>query len=82
MEKYRLPYRRAYVYVKERRTFINPNPAFKQQLKEYERSKYYVSSLKRFKAYMKVNGGENKFKLVSCVVVIIGVIVPLAVLLT
>ncbi|KDR22355.1 dual specificity protein phosphatase 19 [Zootermopsis nevadensis] len=37
MKKQGMSYQQAFLYLKERRTMINPNPGFAQQLKDYEK---------------------------------------------
>lgn len=81
MQKYKLTYEQAFRYVRSKRPFINPNPSFVNQLKKYERNQYYVGHFKRMEAYMKVNSGENKFKVMSVVVIVVGMLLPVVVLL-
>lgn len=80
MEKYKLTFEQAYLYVRQRRRFINPNPGFVRQLREYQRLKYDVKGFHRFEAYMNVNARKHKYKIVSLAAVVVGVLVPLALL--
>lgn len=80
MEKYKLTYDQAVVYVRQRRRFINPNPGFVSQLREYQRLNYDVNGFYRFEAYMNVNARKHKYKIASLAAVVVGVLVPLAVL--
>lgn len=80
MEKYKLTYDQAFVYVRQRRRFINPNPGFVAQLKEYQRLNYDVNGFYRFEAYMNVNARKYKYKIASVAAVVVGILVPLAVL--
>lgn len=80
MEKYKLTYDQAYAYVQQRRKFINPNPGFVRQLKEYHRLNYDVSGFSRFEAYMNINARKHKYKIVSVAAVVVGLLVPIAVL--
>ncbi|XP_028037862.1 dual specificity protein phosphatase 1B-like [Bombyx mandarina] len=80
MEKYKLTFEQAYVYVRQRRRFINPNPGFVKQLREYHRLGYDVSSFQRFEAYMHVKARKHKYKIASLAAVMVGVLVPIVML--
>ncbi|XP_026317322.1 dual specificity protein phosphatase 1B-like [Hyposmocoma kahamanoa] len=80
MERYELTYQQAYNYVRQRRRFINPNPGFISQLQQYERLNYDVDSFSRFEAYVNVNARKHKYKIASFAAVVVGVLVPIAVL--
>ncbi|XP_049881916.1 dual specificity protein phosphatase MPK-4-like [Pectinophora gossypiella] len=80
MEKYQLGYDQAYNYVRQRRRFINPNPGFVNQLREYERLSYDVNGLQRLEAYMNVNARKHKYKIASLAAIVVGILVPVAVL--
>ncbi|XP_026760366.2 dual specificity protein phosphatase MPK-4-like [Galleria mellonella] len=80
MEKYKLTFEQAYSYVRQRRRFINPNPGFVSQLKEYQRLNYDVNGFHRFEAYMNVNARKHKYKIVSLAAVMVGLLVPIVVL--
>lgn len=80
MEKYKLTFEQAYSFVRQRRKFINPNPGFIKQLKQYHKLNYDVNGFQRFEAYMNVNARKHKYKIASLAAVIVGVLVPLAVL--
>ncbi|XP_063834963.1 dual specificity protein phosphatase MPK-4-like [Ostrinia nubilalis] len=81
MEKYSLTFEQAYFYVRQRRRFINPNPGFVSQLKEYQRLNYDVKGFQRFEAYMNVNARKHKYKIASLAAVLVGVLVPIVVLI-
>lgn len=81
MEKYRLTFEQAFTYVRARRRFINPNPGFVSQLRDYQRMNYDVNGFYRFEAYMNVNARKHKFKIASLAAVMVGMLVPLAVLI-
>lgn len=80
MEKYDLTFEEAFNFVRQRRRFINPNPGFVAQLREYERLNYDVKGFHRFEAYMNVNARKHKYKIASLAAVIVGILVPIAVL--
>lgn len=80
MEKYKMTFEDAYEYVRDRRKFINPNPGFITQLKEYERLNYDVSGFHRFEAYLHLNARKHKYKIVSFAAVMVGLLVPIAVM--
>ncbi|CAK1546806.1 unnamed protein product [Leptosia nina] len=80
MQKYGLTFEQAFNFVKQRRSFINPNPGFIRQLKQYQRMNYDVRGLQRFEAYMNVTARKHRFKIASFAAVVVGIIVPLAVL--
>lgn len=80
MEKYNLTFEQAYFYVKQRRKFINPNPGFISQLKEFQRLNYDVNGFQRFEAYMNVNARKHKYKIASMAAVLVGILVPIVVL--
>ncbi|KAG6443642.1 dual specificity protein phosphatase 1B-like [Manduca sexta] len=80
MEKYKLSFEQAFVYVRQRRRFINPNPGFVSQLREYQRQNYDVNGFHRFEAYMNVNARKHKYKIASFAAVMVGILVPIAVL--
>ncbi|XP_013194466.1 uncharacterized protein LOC106138032 [Amyelois transitella] len=80
MEKYKLTYPQAHAYVRQRRKFINPNPGFVAQLKEYERLNYDVSTFHRFGAYVDVNARRHKYKIASVAAIVFGIMVPMVVL--
>ncbi|XP_013148807.1 PREDICTED: dual specificity protein phosphatase 1B-like, partial [Papilio polytes] len=81
MAKYQLTFEEAYSYVRNRRRFINPNPGFISQLKEYERMNYDVNSFLRLEAYLNVKAREHKYKIASVTAIFVGILVPLAVLI-
>lgn len=81
MEKYRLSYEQAHAYVKQRRNFINPNPGFVNQLREYQRLNYDVNGFHRFEAFMNVNARKHKYKIASMAAVAVGILVPIVVLI-
>ncbi|CAG5037831.1 unnamed protein product [Parnassius apollo] len=81
MAKYNLSFEEAFSYVRNRRRFINPNPGFISQLKEYQRLNYDVDGLLRLEAYLCVKAREHKYKIASVAAVCVGIIVPLAVLI-
>lgn len=76
MSKYKMTFEQAYVYVRQRRRFINPNTGFVSQLREYQRLNYDVNGIHRFEAYMNVNARKHKYKIASVAAVLFGVIVP------
>ncbi|CAH0731609.1 unnamed protein product, partial [Brenthis ino] len=80
MEKYKLTFEQAYNFVRQRRSFINPNPGFVNQLKQYHQMNYDVSGFQRFEAYMNVNARKHKYTIASLAAVLVGVIVPIVVL--
>ncbi|KAM3957293.1 uncharacterized protein ACR2FA_008720 [Aphomia sociella] len=80
MEKYKLTFDQAYSYVRQRRRFINPNPGFVNQLKEYQRLNYDVKGFHRFEAYMNVNARKHRYKIASLAAVVVGILVPMVVL--
>ncbi|KAJ0171128.1 hypothetical protein K1T71_013327 [Dendrolimus kikuchii] len=80
MEKYKLTFEQAFLYVRQRRKFINPNPGFVNQLKEFQRLNYDVNGFHRFEAYVHVNARKHKYKIASLAAVAVGVLVPIAVL--
>ncbi|XP_046974194.1 dual specificity protein phosphatase MPK-4-like [Vanessa cardui] len=80
MAKYKLTFEQAYAFVRQRRRFINPNPGFVNQLKQYHRMNYDVRGYQRFEAYMNVNARKHKYKIASLAAVVVGLIVPIAVL--
>ncbi|XP_053618998.1 uncharacterized protein LOC128680159 isoform X2 [Plodia interpunctella] len=82
MEKYKLTFAQAFAYVRQRRKFINPNPGFVAQLKEYEKMNYDVGTFNRFEAYMNVNARRHKYKIASFAAILVGVMVPMVVLMT
>ncbi|CAH2060824.1 unnamed protein product, partial [Iphiclides podalirius] len=81
MEKYKLRFEEAFSYVRSRRRFINPNPGFVSQLREFERLNYDVNGLLRLEAYLNVKAREHKYKIASMAAVFVGLLVPLAVLI-
>ncbi|XP_050357190.1 dual specificity protein phosphatase MPK-4-like [Nymphalis io] len=81
MAKYKLTFERAYAFVRQRRRFINPNPGFVNQLKQYHRMNYDVRGYQRFEAYMNVNARKHKYKIASLAAVMVGILVPIAVLI-
>ncbi|KAI5639979.1 dual specificity phosphatase, catalytic domain-containing protein [Phthorimaea operculella] len=81
MEKYKLNYEQAVNFVRSRRKFINPNPGFVAQLKQYADLNYDVNHLQRLEAYMNVNARKHKYKIASVAAVMVGIIVPVAVLI-
>ncbi|XP_068624620.1 uncharacterized protein [Battus philenor] len=81
MEKYHLTFDEAFAFVRNRRRFINPNPGFIEQLKEYERLNYDVNGFLRLEAYLSVKTREHKFKIASVTALFVGILVPLAVLI-
>ncbi|CAG9569787.1 unnamed protein product [Danaus chrysippus] len=81
MQKYKISYEQAFNFVRQRRRFINPNPGFVSQLKEYQRLNYDVNGFQRFEAFMNVNARRHKYKIASLAAVVVGVLVPLAVLI-
>lgn len=81
MEKYKLTFEEAFLYVKKQRKFINPNPGFVNQLKKYQRLNYDVNGFQRFEAYMHVNARKHKCKIASVAAVAVGVLVSIAVLI-
>ncbi|CAF4902436.1 dual specificity protein phosphatase MPK-4-like [Pieris rapae] len=80
MQKYGLRYEQAFNFVRQRRRFINPNPGFVNQLKQYQRINYDVRGIKRLEAYMNVNARKHRYKIASFAAVLVGIVVPLAVL--
>ncbi|KAJ2941042.1 hypothetical protein O0L34_g13172 [Tuta absoluta] len=81
MEKYKLNYQQAFNFVRSRRKFINPNPGFVAQLQQYHDLNYDVSHLQRLEAYMNVNARKHKYKIASVAAVLVGILVPVAVLI-
>ncbi|KOB70473.1 putative PASG [Operophtera brumata] len=82
MQKYRLTYEQAYAYVRQKRRFINPNSGFVAQLRQYQSLNYDVTNLQRLEAYMNVNARKHKFKLASIAAVAVGILVPIAILVS
>ncbi|CAG9796121.1 unnamed protein product [Diatraea saccharalis] len=80
MGKYKLSFEQAFGYVRQRRRFINPNPGFVNQLRQYQRLNYDVKGFHRFEAYMNVNARRHKYKIASLAAVVVGILVPIAVL--
>lgn len=80
MQKYGLSFEQAFAYVRQRRKFINPNPGFVEQLKEYHRLNYDVSSFQRFEAYINVKARKHKYKIASFAAVVVGILLPIAVM--
>ncbi|CAG4981111.1 unnamed protein product [Colias eurytheme] len=80
MQKYSLSFEQAYNFVRQRRKFINPNPGFVSQLKQYHKMNYDVNGLHRFEAYMNVNARRHRYKIASLAAVVVGLILPLAVM--
>ncbi|XP_059058465.1 dual specificity protein phosphatase MPK-4-like [Achroia grisella] len=80
MKRYKLTFDQAFSYVRQRRRFINPNPGFVNQLKEYQRMKYDVNGFHRFEAYMNVNARKHRYKIASLAAVMVGLLVPIVVL--
>ncbi|XP_072946035.1 uncharacterized protein [Epargyreus clarus] len=80
MQKYKLTFEQAYVFVRHRRKFINPNSGFVSQLREYQRLNYDVSGFHKFEAYMNVNARKHRYKIASVAAVVVGILVPIAVL--
>ncbi|XP_050678427.1 uncharacterized protein LOC126974788 [Leptidea sinapis] len=80
MQKYKLNYDQAFNFVRQRRKFINPNPGFVNQLREFHRLNYEVSGLHRLEAFVNVNARKHKYKIASFAAVVVGVLVPIVVL--
>lgn len=82
MQKYNLTFEQAYLFVRQRRRFINPNDGFCEQLKHYYKMGFDVSGLQRLEAFVNVQARRHKYKLASAVAAAVGVLVPLAVLVS
>ncbi|XP_023939014.2 uncharacterized protein LOC112046561 [Bicyclus anynana] len=80
MEKYKMTYDRAFHFVRQKRKFINPNPGFVAQLKEYHKLNYKVDGFQKFEAFMNVKTRKHRYKIASIAAVVIGVLLPLALL--
>lgn len=76
MEKYKMTFEQAFVYVRQRRKFINPNSGFVAQLREYQRLNYDVNGIQRLEAYMNVHARKHKYKIASAAALVFGVVVP------
>ncbi|XP_039761172.1 dual specificity protein phosphatase 1B-like isoform X2 [Pararge aegeria] len=80
MEKYQMSFEKAYHFVRQKRRFINPNPGFVAQLKEYQRLNYDVNGFHKFEAFVNVKARKHRYKIASIAAVVVGLLVPLAVL--
>lgn len=79
MQKYKLTFEQAFEHVRQKRKFINPNPGFIRQLKEYEKLDYDVGSLNKFENYFQ-HAKKHKYKIVSLAALAVGILVPIAVM--
>lgn len=82
MQKYNLSFEQAYVLVRQRRRFINPNNGFCEQLRDYYSMGFDVSGLQRLEAFVNVQARRHKYKIASAAAAVIGILVPLAVLVS